>query len=88
MAYLPFQLYLNRTETQSLVHLFDNVVPKHGTLQPLQHQIQRQWIADGGVPQAEVILFDDGQLPPLQNTSYITILCVLLVSALRVLLDL
>lgn len=73
MSFLPFNFYLNSSDVQSLLQTFDAVPVKQGTLQPLQHQIQRQWIQSHVVPHVQTILHDAGQLPPLSaNLTYFT----------------
>ncbi|KAI0086793.1 alcohol oxidase [Irpex rosettiformis] len=75
MAYIPFHTILDTTQVENMLKLSDETVPVEGTLQPLQHKIQRQWMEDATIPQVEMILFSNGQIPPLANASYITIVC-------------
>nr|ALJ82901.1 choline dehydrogenase [Irpex lacteus] len=73
MSFLPFGFYLNSSDVQSLLQTFDAVPVQQGTLQPLQHQIQRQWIQSRVVPHVQTILHNAGQLPPLSaNLTYFT----------------
>lgn len=84
-AYLPFQLFSDKTNITETLSLFDesaSAATSEGTLQSLQHRIQRQWIIEGKVPQVEMVLFQSGQLPPLTNASYATLLAGSLVSHL------
>ncbi|KAI0086848.1 alcohol oxidase [Irpex rosettiformis] len=73
LTWLPFELFLNSTQVSSILNVFDSVPVQNGTLQPLQHQLQRQWIQQGNVPQVQIILHNAGEVPPLNsNSSYFT----------------
>lgn len=73
LTWLPFQLFLNSTQVSSILNVFDNVPVKNGTLQPLQHQLQHDWIQQGNTPQVQIILHNSGEVPPLNsNSSYFT----------------
>lgn len=73
MSFLPFDFYLNSSDVQSLLQTFDAVPVQQGTLQPLQHRIQRQWIQSRVVPHVQTIVHNAGQLPPLSaNLTYFT----------------
>ena len=73
LTWLPFQLFLNSTEVSSVLNVFDSVPVQNGTLQPLQHQLQRPWLQQGNVPQVQIILHNGGEVPPLNsNSSYFT----------------
>ncbi|KAI0697992.1 hypothetical protein BC835DRAFT_1269565 [Cytidiella melzeri] len=76
LTWLPFQFFLNATQTAALQETFAAVPVQNGTLQPTQHQIQSQWLQQGNVPHVQMILHNSGEVPPLNaNSSYFTIFC-------------
>ncbi|KAI0083871.1 alcohol oxidase [Irpex rosettiformis] len=79
LTWLPFHFYLNSSETTTLQGIFEKVPIQNGTSQSLQHDIQRQWLQEGVVPQNQIVLHSGGQLPPINpNSSYFTAFCGIL----------
>ena len=77
VAFLPFKFFTDSDQLDKLLSIFDSSasgIVNTTSIKGLQYAIQRDWLTDGQVPQAEIILWSRGEVDTKENASYIYIL--------------
>lgn len=70
------RLSTGTSDVAAMLRAFDAAVAASGRLTPMQevqYRIQRQWVAQGEVPQIEFLMFNKGTIEVAANASYITL---------------
>ncbi|PCH34877.1 hypothetical protein WOLCODRAFT_19639 [Wolfiporia cocos MD-104 SS10] len=76
LSLFPLTTAVNASRLIQLTNIFEEDISNVavGSLQTLQYPLQRSWLADGRVPQAELIASSRALVNPAPNESYISIL--------------
>ena len=76
------RLSTGTSDVAAMLRAFDAAVAASGRLTPMQevqYRIQRQWVAQGEVPQIEFLMFNKGTIEVAANASYITLFAGIMV---------